>query len=89
MDSTNVEALCDDMIILREQHEKLYCNSGMISVGNFEGIHVTLGFLKQIPGEMKKQFRDAGTDYPWEFSKEYHGVRFFAIEKEDYKPDEV
>jgi len=30
---------------------------------------------------MKKQFRDAGIDYPWEFSKEYHGVRFFAIEK--------
>ncbi len=79
----DVEALCDDMIALKKQHEKLYRNSGLISVNDLDGIHVTLEFLEQMPGEMEKQFRDIDTNYPWEFSKEYHNIRFFAIEKED------
>ncbi len=83
MKRTDVEALCDEMIAFKKQHDKLYRNTGFICANYPDGIHVTLDFLKQIPSEMEKQFRDADTDYPWEFSKEYRNVRFFAIEEEE------
>ena len=83
MGVTGVEALCDEMIALRIQHEKLFQNSGMISVDNRNGIHVTIEFLRKMPGEMEKHFDDTYTNYPWIFSKEYRNVRFFAIAKEE------
>jgi hypothetical protein len=32
MDVTGVEALCDEMIAFKKQHDKLYRNSGFICV---------------------------------------------------------
>ena len=89
MGVTGVEALCDEMIALRIQHEKLFQNSGMISVDNRNGIHVTIEFLRQMPGEMEKHFDETYTNYPWIFSKEYRNVRFFAIAKEENADEDV
>lgn len=89
MGVTGVEALCDEMIALRVQHEKLFQNSGMISVDNRNGIHVTIEFLRQMPGEMEKHFDETYTNYPWIFSKEYRNVRFFAIAKGENADEDV
>jgi hypothetical protein len=79
----DVTDLCDEMIAFKKQHDKLYLNSGMISVDDRNGIHVTIEFLRKMPGEMEKHFDDTYTNYPWIFSKEYRNVRFFAIEKKE------
>ena len=81
MKRTDVEALCDEMIAFKKQHDKLYRNSGFICVNYPESIHVTPELLKQIPGEMEKQLHYNG-NY-WEFSKKYHNARFFAIENDE------
>ncbi len=87
MKRTDVEALCDEMIAFKEQHDKLYRNSGFICANYPDGIHVTLDFLKQIPGEMEKQLH-YNANY-WEFSKEYRNIRFFAIKDNEDKLDEM
>ena len=89
MGVTGVEALCDEMIALRVQHEKLFQNSGMISVDNRNGIHVTIEFFKANAGEMEKHFDETYTNYPWIFSKEYRNVRFFAIAKEENADEDM
>jgi transcriptional regulator with XRE-family HTH domain len=44
-----------------------------------EGPFVTVEFLLSIPGELREETR--GGAYPFEASKVYDGVRFFAISK--------
>lgn len=81
----SVDELCDKMIELKKAFDEMYCNGNLIAINGGSGdIHVTTAFLLKIPGEMQKQFQHRiESNYPWEFSKMYRGIRFFSIEENE------
>jgi len=67
-------------IELRRKFFEIYGKTGIISISDDDGIHVTAEELFQIPGKAKRRDRDG--EYPVQLSKQYGDETFFAIMKD-------